>query len=461
MAVGHNMAAFTFTEILACTGGALAAGEAVGRVRGVSTDTRSLRRGELFVAIRGKKFDGHDLLKEAAQQGAAALLVCRRDIRMPPGVAVICVKDTVKALGHMARHHRDRFNIPVIAITGSAGKTSTKELIAAVLRKKYRVLCNQASHNNHMGVPQTLLRLTPRHEAAVIEMGTNHPGEIAWLAEVARPTMAVVTNVGASHLEGLGSPEGVYREKLSLLGSLPKQGPVILNADDRYWSRLLKRKGVVSYGIRAKADVRAQDITAGKGKVFFRVARGGRFCARGASKAMVYNALAAIACGRLMKVPELKIRQALARAKPAKGRQRALRANGVSVIDDTYNANPLSYSNAIDMLGMASCPGRRVLVAGDMLELGRASGGLHRDTGRQAAAGGVDALFAFGPGARLMFEAARRDKPGIGGAHFRDQERLIKGLQEYLRRGDILLVKGSRGMRMEKVVENIMVFLKG
>jgi UDP-N-acetylmuramoyl-tripeptide--D-alanyl-D-alanine ligase len=455
---------FTIHEILEATGGTLIAGKSTQRLSGVSTDTRLVKRNQIFVALKGDNFDGHHFLAQAIEKGARAVVVSSVKALVPAGAAVVLVEDTVRALGRIARYHRQRFNIPVIAITGSAGKTSTKELIAAVMAKKCRVLFNKGTENNHIGVPMTLLKLNRRHQAAVIEMGTNHPGEIAWLAENTLPTVAVFTNVGASHLEGLGTPQGVYKEKLALLKFLSRDGHVIVNADDPFWARLLKKRlsqKVVSYGIKARADVQAIAVTADARGFHFKMKDGRLFIVKSPSWGAVQNALAAIACGRIFAVPEARIQAALKSAKPAKGRQSLAVVRGVTLIDDTYNANPVSYQNALRTLAMLQGHARAVLVAADMLELGEHSVDLHRQIGQAAAGIKLDALFTCGKNARLIGEAAQGKRSTLDVRHFSDQTALTLALKRYLRRGDLFLCKGSRGMRMEKVVEDIVVFLKG
>ncbi len=456
--------AFTLGEITEAVGGTLLAGAGSRRVSGVSTDTRHIRRNQLFVAVKGDNFDGHDFLAQAAAQGATALLVSRKDRVFPAGAAVIWAEDTVRALGHIARHHRLRFHIPVVAVTGSAGKTSTKEMIAAVLRQKYRVLFNRGTENNHMGVPLTLLKLSRRYDMAVIEMGTNHPGEIAWLGEIACPTAAVFTNVGASHLEGLGSPEGVFKEKAALIRFLPDDGCVILNADDPYWRRLLKKalsQTVLSYGIDANADVKASSLKMDARGIHVMMPSGEGFSLKSPSPGGVANALAAVACGNFFGVPRARAIEALGRLKPAKGRQCLLQAGGVTIIDDTYNANPVSYTNALKALDMMDVRGRVVMAAADMLELGERSDALHRAAGEAAAAARVDALFTCGEKARLIGDGARAVRASLDVRHFDGQASLSQALKDYLRPGDVFLAKGSRGMRMEKVVHDVAGFLKG
>ncbi len=458
------MASFTLREIMEATGGKLLAGKPGERVSGVSTDTRQIKKNQLFVAIKGDTFDGHDFLDQASAKGASAFVIHRQGVPVPLGKAVVVVEDTVKALGAIARHHRRRFDIPLIAITGSAGKTSTKELVADVMRQKYRVLFNKGTENNHIGVPMTLLKLTRRHEVAVIEMGTNHPGEIAYLARHVCPTCAVFTNVGASHLEGLGSLQGVFEEKAALLKSLPQDGCVVVNADDPYWAKLLKRRlpqRVISYAVHHQADVKAQDIVPVGGSIAFKVGRKYLFRVRSPSLAAVHNALAAIACGRFLRVADAKIQQAIFKSRPVKGRQCLIKAGGMTLIDDTYNANPVSYKNAILTLKMFQEPGRRVLVAADMLELGEHSDDLHRQVGEAAGQAGIDALFTCGHRAELIAAGARATCPQADVRSFASQRTLTGALKGYLRRGDVVLFKGSRGMRMEKVFSDIKVSVKG
>ncbi|MEI6437607.1 MAG: UDP-N-acetylmuramoyl-tripeptide--D-alanyl-D-alanine ligase [Candidatus Omnitrophota bacterium] len=452
-------------EIIKATGGKLVQGVASLKVTGVSTDTRTVGKGDLFIAIRGERFDGHDYAVQAVAGGAVALLVSRGDAGYPPAVTVIRVDDTLKALGLLAAFYRLKFKIPVIAITGSAGKTTTKEFIAAVLGKKFRVLFNKGTLNNHIGVPMTLLQLKKTHQAAVIEAGTNHFGEISWLGGIIRPTIAVFTNIGQSHLAGLESPEGVFKEKVTLLDHLASKGTVIMNNDDTRLRAIPKMKPVrhvVTFGIDQKADIKARAVRAdGKGLVV--ELEGGKIFRLPAPVwGNVSNALAAVACGLLLKVPFKKIAAAIEQVEAPKGRQCFYSVMGVTVVDDTYNANPVSYYNAIKTLTLvrSGARGRTFLVAADMLELGDQSEALHADVGEAVARAGIDHLLTIGRWAGIAGEKAKELSPAVWTKHYLRQEDIFVDLGQMLKTGDVLLVKGSRGMRMDQLVEQLLVLNK-
>lgn len=452
---------FTVAEIVKAVGGKLLQGKASLRVRGVSTDTRKVAKGEVFVAIKGDNFDGHNFTAQACQSGASVLLVSRADVERPEKTAVILVEDTVKALGYLARFHRRRFKVPVIAITGSAGKTTTKEFIAGVLSARYRVLYNKGTENNHIGVPMTLLKMTKKHQAAVIEAGTNHFGEIAWLGEIISPTVAVFTNIGQSHLAGLQSPEGVYKEKVTLIDHLMPKGRVVVNADDPLLRRILKKKmpyTVLTYGVDHKADVKAQQVSACGRGLEVSLGAGKSFQLPTPVWGNVSNALAAIACGQILRVPFKDMSAAIKRVQPAKGRQCFHELKGITIIDDTYNANPVSYHNAIRTLALVRerQRGKSYLVAADMLELGEQSDLLHRQVGAAAAKSGIDHLFTIGRWAGLAGEQAREINRTAWARHYEKREDILTDLSAMLREGDVVLVKGSRGMRMDILVEQLL-----
>lgn len=455
---------FTVKEIVSVTGGEVLQRGKWEKVRSVSTDTRSICRGDLFIAIRGDHFDGHDFLAEAVDSGARTLLVSCREAAFPLGVTVILVEDALKAYGHIARFHRRRFpKLPVIAITGSAGKTTTKEMIASVLKTTYRVLYNKGTENNHIGVPATLLKIRAGHEAAVIETGTNHHGEIEWLASLVEPTIAVFTNVGPSHLAGLGSLAGVFKEKAALADHVAFSGTLVVNADDPFFRKLLKRKRpsrIMGYAIDKPVAVAAGHVKKSGQGIAFKVGRE-TFSLASPVWGNVHNALAAIVCGRLLKVRNEDIRRGLKHFKTAKGRLVFHRAGKVTVIDDTYNANPVSFKNAVRTLQTMKGTGRSILVAADMLELGKNAETFHREVGDFTASQGTDMVIACGVLAKFIAEGARMARGACETAFFDRKKDVLKRLKKVVRPGDVVLVKGSRGMRMESLVQDLLAFLKG
>lgn len=416
--------------------------------RGVSTDSRRLQAGNLFVALQGPNFDGHDYLDMALAQGAAAAAVSRSvDCDLP----LLEVGDTRLALGRLAAHWRSRFELPVVAITGSNGKTTVRSMTQAILECAGQTLSTQGNLNNDIGVPLTLFRLAAEDRYAVIEMGANHPGEIDYLARITRPTIAVVTNAGPAHLEGFGDLDGVARAKGEAFASLGSGDTAVINADDRYaglWRELAGDSRVIDFGLEQDAAVTADwqgdpagsdvSLRTAAGELAIRLPLPGRH--------NVMNALAATAVALAAGVGLDCIGQALEKLAPVAGRFNIHRLpGGVTVIDDTYNANPESLAVAIDVLAMAN--GEKWLVLGDMGELGDAAAALHREAGSHARDAGIDRLFTLG-------ELAQGAVAGFGGGTACDsQDDLLEALQAGLH-GDVhILVKGSRRMRMEQVVE--------
>lgn len=444
----------TIKEILKATGGRLQQGSAALRVQKVRINSRLVRPGDVFVAIIGKRLDGHRFVKEALARGARAVIVSRKNMQCTPGVAVVVVRDTTRALGEMARAHRLKFSIPVIAITGSAGKTTTKEMIAAVLQTRYRVLKNDGTENNQIGVPVTLLRLRPAHQIAVLEVGTNQPGDIRWLTHVVSPDAAVLTNIGESHLEKLKTPAGVFREKFELVKGLRKPGKVIFNADDVFLRKIpqkTKKLNMISYALRSSARYRAGDMTINaRGQMGFVVNQREALRLKAASPVSIYNALAAVACGRLFQIKWVDIRRALQRFENPPGRQVIRRFHGCQLIDDTYNANPVSVRSALQTL--CAMPGRRIAVCADMLELGPRSQRLHEEVGAFTAGLPLDMFFTYGRWAQYIGKAAARENKRLVVEHCSSLGVLCQRLAKACRRGDAILVKGSRGMKMERVV---------
>jgi UDP-N-acetylmuramoyl-tripeptide--D-alanyl-D-alanine ligase len=432
---------------------------------GVSTDSRAIAADELFVALRGERFDGHDYVRDVLAHGAAAAMVDHdwagaHDHSLP----LLRVADTRLALGSLAGHWRRQFDLPLIGITGSNGKTTVKEMCAAILREHERrddlepaetVLATTGNLNNDIGLPLMLLRLHAGHRAAVIEMGMNHPGEINYLAHLARPTVALVNNAQRAHLAGLGSLAEVASAKGEIFAGLSDDGIAVINADDPYvdlWRALADGREVVSFALDRPAEVTARAkahgftseivLTAAQGTVEFELPAAGRHNVR--------NALAAAAATLAAGVSLGSVAEALSRYAGIKGRlQRRAGLKGALVIDDSYNANPDSMRAAIDVL--ANLPGRRIFVMGDMGEVGEAAGQVHDEIGGYAKSHGIERLLALGE-----LSVAAMHNFGPGGEHYRKVEDLIAALQAELAPDVTVLVKGSRFMRMERVVEAVL-----
>jgi UDP-N-acetylmuramoyl-tripeptide--D-alanyl-D-alanine ligase len=412
----------------------------------VSTDSRNISRGDLFVALRGERFDGHDYVADCVQHGAAAALVSQ-----PVGgdVPQLVVKDTRLALGELAAYWRSKFSMPLAAVTGSNGKTTVKEMLAAILRvaagSDDAVLATQGNLNNDIGLPMTLLKLRAVHQFAVAEMGMNHAGEIAYLTKIGKPTVALINNALPAHLEGLGSVEGVARAKGEIFQGLAESGTAVINADDDFatlWRALAAPHHVVTFGLKGAADVSADyHLRADGSEIALKTPQGSAVLnLPAAGLHNVYNALAATAAALAMGVALESVVAGLQHFAGAKGRlQRKVGAQGCTVIDDTYNANPASMRAAIDVL--AACPGKRILVLGDMGELGADAEKLHAEIGRYAQEAKLDGLLTLG-GMSIAY----------GGRHFETPEALAEYLQLQLNTGTTVLVKGSRFMRMERIV---------
>lgn len=453
-------------EIVQATGGTLVKGLPRDEVTGVSTDSRTIKKGELFVALRGPHFDGHRFVGPAVRRGAAGIMVDRAG--RFPARDVVRVKDTLRGLGDLAGSWRRRFDIPVVAVTGSNGKTTTKEMIAAVLSSRLRVLKTEGNLNNQIGLPLTLLKLTSGTDVAVVELGVNVEGEIGRLSEIASPDVGVITNIGRAHLEGLKGIAGVAREKGALLTHLKGQsggGLAVLNGDDRFGDRLSRRSRapVTRFGLGRSNEVRATSVRLdGLAGSFFQVNLDGRpvrFHLVTPGVAGVRNALAAIAVGRHFGIPVSSLRRALKGFRGEGHRMQVIRlARSVDLIDDSYNANPDSMSVALQLLKEA---GRRrrglVAVLGEMLELGKAAPRAHREVGRLAGEAGLRLLFVVGSRAGEIGRGARQAGMAANRIFlFSNTEQAARSVATFLRRGDLVLVKGSHGVHLERVVEALL-----
>ncbi len=426
----------------------------------VSTDSRAIRAGDLFVALRGERFDGHEFVAAVGNDGAVGAVVdeAAAPALQAAGLPLVVVADTRLALGALAAFWRARFALPLIAVTGSNGKTTTKEMIAAILAAHFgdAVLATQGNFNNDIGLPLTLLKLGEQHRAAIIEMGMNHPGEIGYLTRIARPTVALVTNAQRAHLEGMGSLDAIAVEKGTIYDGLDAKGVAVVNADDAHavlWREKNSGRRVVDFAIDADAEVRGKvrlhgldnelHLVAPQGEAIIDLALPGLHNAR--------NALAAAAATLAAGLPFAAVVAGLSAFRGVKGRlQRRAGMNGAVVLDDTYNANPDSVRAGIDVL--AATIGRKILVLGDMGEIGEAGGQLHDEIGGYAKSAGIDALYALGESSAI---AARNF--GAGATHFRKFEDLVDALKPQLAVDVTVLVKGSRFMRMERVADAIAV----
>lgn len=433
-----------------------------GVVEGVSIDTRAGCHGSLFVALAGERSDGHNYLGQALKGGAAALLVAsarRSEAAAIAGdVPVFDVPDTLAGLQALAAAYRERVNPRVIAVTGSAGKTGTKDLIAAILRRRFSVHATPGNLNNHIGLPQTLLGMESGAEICVTEMGANHRREIARLCEIARPEIGVVTNIGPAHLEHFGSLKGVAAAKAELLEALPPEGTAVLPADDEFAGFLAgrTRARALTVGFAEGADRRITGLERREGGGYrFRVGdlrlevpRYGRHHVR--------NAAAAAVVGSIVGVPPEEIAAAVAQAPVGDGRGAVLDVGGVTVVDDTYNANPASLRAAVEAFMEMPGVGKRWLVIGDMLELGERSAELHREAGIFCGRAKADGILTIGAESVELSRAAaeQRRSPDLV-THFLDAAPLAAYLVERLAPGDLVLVKGSRGMRMETIIDAI------
>ena len=432
-----------------------------GPFTGVSTDSRRVEPGQLFVALEGPRFDGHDFVAAALEAGAAGAVV-RRGFSLPerPGACLFPVADTTRALGDLAAAWRREHSARVVAVTGSNGKTTTKEMLAAVLGRRHRVLRNRGNFNNHVGLPLTLLTLSGEHTAVVVEMGMNAPGEIARLTQIAAPEVGLVTNVGPAHLGRLGSLEAIAAAKAELYQGLGPGDTAVVNADDPLlapWAGRLACR-VVTFGSGEGAMVRAGEADYGEAEVRFRLELPGaapcpvRLPVPGRHNLM--NALAAAAAAWVLGLGSEEIAAGLADFAPVPGRFSPRRApGGYTVIDDTYNANPASLAAGLEALAARREPGRRVLILGDMRELGPEAPRLHREAGGQAVAAGCALVWAVGRFAEEVAAGARA--AGLAGARaraFADQRELAAAARESLRPEDVVLVKGSRSAGMERVV---------
>lgn len=456
-------------EILLATGGRLIR-EGRRKIFGeVVTDSVKVRKGSVFVALKGERHDGHRFVSDAVRRGARCVIVHRELSRPIPGDAtLIRVRDTLRALGDLAHYRRERYGPMVLAITGSNGKTTTKEMVAAILeeasmggkRLRGKVLKTEGNFNNLIGLPLTLLRLRKEHKLAVVELGTSRPGEIARLAEIARPDVGIITSVAVAHLEGLSSLAGVAREKGALYRGLRDRGTIAVNLDDPWARRLGEQfKGrKITYGKRGQVRADSWRSLGARGMLF--TLRAGRQRSRVrlyfVGQHNIANATGAAAVARALGIRLAAIRRGLQKARPFPMRMQIEDWKGIGIINDAYNANPASMEAAIKTLAEIECRGARIAVLGDMFELGRQTRTQHLQLGKHVGRAGIDRLYLLGARAQQLKKGALqgglRSEQVIIGKNHRD---IARRLRRHLKKGDWLLVKGSRGMKMETVLKEL------
>ncbi|AJE02369.1 UDP-N-acetylmuramoyl-tripeptide--D-alanyl-D-alanine ligase [Geobacter pickeringii] len=454
---------FTIAEIVEATGGAVAVGEAAGEVSGVSTDSRLAKPGELFVPLRGERFDGHNFLGSVWDRGVRVTLAEKRWLEegnLPAGGCCIAVDDTLRALGDLASYHRRRFDLPVVGVTGSNGKTTTKEMLAAILSVGGEGLKTEGNLNNLIGVPQMLFRLTAAHRWAVLEMGMSEFGEIDRLAEIARPDVGVITNAYPAHLETLGSVEGVAKAKGELFLRLQPGGCAVFNAADQLIARCPSPEGVrrISFGLW-NADVTAEAIEGlgiGGQRFMLRLPDAAvPVTLRAFGRHNVANALAAAAAAHVLGISAETIARGLGEFHPYARRFNLEEVAGVVLVDDSYNANPASMAAALTTLREIADGHRSVAVLGDMLELGEGAEEAHRQLGRLAATC-VDRLYLLGPMAGVVAAGAREGGMAEGSLVIAaSHEEIVQDLRRTVGANEFILVKGSRGMAMDRVAEGV------
>jgi UDP-N-acetylmuramoyl-tripeptide--D-alanyl-D-alanine ligase len=444
-------------QIAQMAGGSLSSGDGTVVIDKVSTDSRTIKRGDLFVALRGENFDGHNFVEATATTDAAGAIVDSKwEGKVPDNFALIRAQDTLQAYQQLAANYRKSLTLSVVAITGSNGKTSTKDFTAAVLARRFQVTKTQGNFNNHVGLPRTILEAGSRDKVAVWEIGMNHPGEVAALAKVAAPDVGIITNIGVAHIEFMGSRERIAEEKGALAEAVGAEGTVILNADDPFTKGIAARtRGKVIFAGTTGGTIRASEINQGGSATDFTILEGAHRCRAQLPVPglhMVQNALLAVAAGRLFGLSLEECAVGLVAAPLTKARLQVKEIRGVQFLDDSYNANPDSMRAALQTLVELDADGQRIAVLGEMRELGDESERAHREVGETAAALKVDHLIAVGNVAATIAEAAKR--AGLENSSIvTSTAEAAELLAALAAPGDLVLIKGSRLARTEQVIE--------
>ncbi len=450
------MKQYLISEIVAASGGTYYGDPSLlnQAVTDVVINSELAKPGSLFIAIIGEKHDGHKFIPTAREKGTA-LVVTDRALDSEP---YLLVPDTLRAMHAIAASYRNKFTIPVIGLTGSAGKTSTKDIVAAALSAKFNVMKTQGNLNNETGAALTIFSLEEAHEVAVVEMGTNHFGEIGRIAAFVQPDYCLFTNIGLAHIENFGTREGIFQGKTEMLPYMRAGGRVIANGDDDLLNTI---SNALRYGLGENCEVRGTEIED-------LVLRGMNFTVNYQSKSCrmhvpalgvhsVYNALAAVSAGVLLGMSLPEIASGIETYKPLRGRMNVHELESFTLIDDTYNANPTSMKASLDVL--KACSGRRVAILGDMRELGEAAPQMHEDVGRYAASLGIERIICVGTESKRMYAGAESVSPGCA-VYYATQEELLSALPQLVQQGDVILVKASRGMKLEQTVELLLTISK-
>jgi UDP-N-acetylmuramoyl-tripeptide--D-alanyl-D-alanine ligase len=457
------MLTISLNELLKVTGGELWNNDKGNKIiaRGVSIDSRTIQKGNLFVAIPGERFDGHQFVSDAVKKGAGVVIISKeKKGQVKPeefkSVPLVVVEDTKKALREIASWHRKKFDISAVAVTGTNGKTTTKEMIGEVLTSKFKVLKSIKSYNNLIGVPLTLFELNEDTQVLVLELGMSSLGEIGILAETVKPDIGVITNIGLAHLESMESLEKIAQAKFELLDHMSSPYIAVLNADDEFLAKRIEegKEKTISFGIQNKADFQATElIISDEGYIGFKVNGKLPINLKLLGEHNVYNALVAFAVGSLLGVDELKIKESLERYTPSELRMELVQIGNIRIINDTYNANPVSMAKALETLKQMKNKGRKIAVLGDMLELGEKTHDYHLEIGKSVAESGIDLLltvgklsFAIGQGAKEQGMSPEKILA------FDNNEKISAYLLKNLKADDLVLIKGSRKMKLEEVV---------
>ena len=453
------MEKMSLSEIVSAVGGSFGY-PADALIGSISTDTRKITAGSVFIALKGDNFDGHDFAPDAMKLGAEAVITERQI----DGAKCIIVDSTVKALQELAHYYRMKFDIPLVGITGSVGKTTTKDMIYCVLARKFKTLKTQGNHNNEVGMPQTLLELDSSYEAAVIEMGMNHVGEMSRLSTCSAPTLCVITNIGVSHIENLGSQENILKAKLEILDGAAPDAPLVLNRDDKLLAGIDLRgtREAIYYSLKKKdCGIYASNIVPEDGKISFTINyNGSKYPAviNVLGEHNVRNALAAFTVGVSVGIDPAECAAGVADYRPEGLRQNIRKVKGAAFVVDCYNAAPDSMRAALSVLSQVEVAegGKRICVLADMLELGKKAASYHKQVGEYVASAKADMLLCFGENSVYYIEGAvRKGMPREACMHFDSRGELSAYLSGCLKEGDAVLFKGSRGMKLEEVIESL------